>query len=169
MAAPTVNSYERKPGLQAGDATPIAKPTVNIDAGRSGESPLDKSEVTLDVEQVIRADAVDVERFMQERLEIVIDESGDPEDPSFAEVTVNGFHFVHRRGPDPIVAPRFIVAALANAKGMRLKQVKTTNADGSIGFAERPVIRNTYPFSVMHDPSGRKGSDWLRQLLKNPA
>lgn len=168
MATP--NTYERKPGLPAGSVPIVnASPAVNAAAGRAGENPLDKVESEIDVEQVIRADAVDMERFMQERLSIMIDEPGDPEEPMHVEVSVNGILFTHIRGSDVVEAPRFIVGALANAKTMRVRQVKVTNPDGSMGFQEKPVIRQAYPFTVVHDPSGSKGNAWLRQLLANPA
>ena len=159
-----VNSYERK-GFAA-EEVEIISPEVKVDmeAGRRGEDPIGNIEIATD--KIINNSQLEMERFMADELEVQLLESGSEDENQFVEVKVNGLGYVARRG-DIVTMKRCHVAVLAQAKELRLKQVKVVNPDGSMGYNETMVSKLTYPFSIIHDPAGRKGSDWLRQQLQN--
>ena len=99
-------------------------------------------------------------------LEVQLADAGSEDENQYAEVKVNGDYRICFRG-DIIRMRRYHVEALAHAKELRMKQTRIVNADGSMGYQEKMVSKQTYPFSVIHDPAGRKGADWLRGQLQN--
>ena len=161
------NSAERKPGLASGEVDMSrGVQTFSMEDTAQGRNPL-TAEMNIDVVGKVSSDALEQERFMAEMLEIQLAEASSEEENQYAEITVNSSYRMLRRG-DAGMFPRSHVAILAQAKEMRLKQTKVVAADGSMAYEERLISRQTYPFTVIHDPSGRKGSDWLRAMLKNP-
>ncbi len=106
-----------------------------------------------------------MEAFMAQEMEVQMMESGSEEDNQYAEVTVNGDYRIARRG-DVVMLKRYHVAVLASAKELRMKQTRVTDADGSMRYEERMVAKLTYPFTVLNDPAGRRGADWLRAQLQ---
>lgn len=113
------------------------------------------------------ADA-EFDAFMCQTLEVQVHDAGSEDEPQFAEITVNGDHVVARRG-DITFMKRYHVAVLAQAKTARIRQDKKLHADGSMTYEECSVLKMTYPFSVIEDPAGRRGSAWLRPLMASPA
>lgn len=156
---------ERQPGPESDDRD-IVHGTTAIDHGR-GDVPLSAMIDEVDTDYVMDPEKMDFERFMNQVITIHCHDAGSPEDAQFAEVTVNGVYKLIVRG-DQADIPRAHAEVLARAKQMRVVQVKVVNQDGSIGFQEKAVLKHTYPFSVLHDPAGRRGADWLKQLFKNP-
>jgi len=159
-----VNSYERK-GFAAEDVE-IVNPASSVDmaAGRRGEDPIGNIEIATD--KIISNSQLEMEKFMADELEVQLLDSGSEDENQFVEVKVNNMGYIARRG-DVVNMKRCHVAVLAQAKELRLKQVKIVNPDGSMGYNEQMVSKLTYPFTIVHDPAGRKGSDWLRQQLQN--
>ena len=159
-----VNSYERK-GFSS-EEVEIISPEIKVDveAGRRGEDPIGNIEIATD--KIINNSQLEMERFMADELEVQLLESGSEDENQFVEVKVNGLGYVARRG-DIVTMKRCHVAVLAQAKELRLKQVKVVNPDGSMGYNETMVSKLTYPFSIIHDPAGLNCSDWLRQQMQN--
>lgn len=156
---------ERRPGHETDDRD-IVHGTTAIDHSRA-DVPLSAMIDEVDVDHVMDPANLDYEQFMNQKITIFCQDAGAPEDPQFAEVTVNGVYHLIVRGSEADI-PRAHAEVLARAKQMRVVQVKTVNPDGSIGFQEKAVLKHTYPFSVLHDPAGRRGADWQRQLFRNP-
>lgn len=150
----------------ASEDVEIVQPEMAVDmaAGRRGDDPIGNIEINTD--KVYSNAALEQERFMADELEVQLLDAGSEDENQWVEVKVNGMGYVARRG-DVVTMRRSHVAVLAQAKELRLKQVKTTAPDGSMGYTETMVAKLTYPFSIIHDPAGRKGSDWLRQQLQN--
>lgn len=166
MATSKVNSYERKAGISSEDVEIVnGDRTFSIDDTASGKDILGTMEISTD--KVYANEDLEREAFMAQELEVHIMDAGSEDDPQFVEVTVNGDYRLARRG-DTVTLKRYHVAVLAQGKELRMRQVKIVNPDGSMGYEEKMVSKQTYPFSVIHDPAGRKGSDWLRQQLRNP-
>jgi hypothetical protein len=160
-------SYERKGKLEAAEVD-IAQPQpFSIDDTAKGKNPLQDG-AGIEIEPVYNTKALDEEYFYRMPVEVHLHEPADESEPAFAEVTVNGERRTLVRG-ETYTIPRCHVAILASAKTQRLMQKKIVNSDGSQGYEERMVSRLTYPFSVIHDPAGAKGADWLRQALKMQA
>lgn len=159
----------RATGVDSGDIDPAALAKINIDETTArGKHILGEGGIQVDADPVVRADAFELEKFMQDVLEVHFHEPADENEPQFAEVTVNGEYRSVLRGTAARLK-RMHVAVLANAKQLRVQQKKIVNADGSMGFVEQPVMKLTYPFSVISDPDPRRGASWLKQLLRNPA
>lgn len=157
---------EIRPGASADDRDIVAG-TTDIDHGRAG-LPLAAAIDEVDVDYVMNPEKMDFERFMNQVITIHCHDAGAPEDPLVAEVTVNGVYKMIVRGHSADI-PRAHAEVMARAKYMRVVQVKTVGQDGAIGFTEKAVLKHMYPFSVLHDPAGRRGADWVRQLFANPA
>lgn len=135
---------------------------LDIKAALAGLDPL----AGMEVEQAKMPTPTELnhEQFMaQELLVHLLD--GAEDEAQFVEVTVNGDYRCGRRGEE-ITLRRSHVEVLAQSKELILRQKKVTNPDGSMGYEEKMVSRLTYPFSVLHDPAGKRGSDWLRMQLK---
>ena len=160
----SVNSYERAGQVESGNVDIVnGEAKLDIKAALAGRDPLAAMEVNTD--RMPTPTELSNEQFFAQELEVQLSDSGSEDDNQFVEVTVNGQHRIGRRG-DTVMLPRCHVAVLAAAKELRLKQVKIVNQDGSMGYEERMVSKLTYPFTVIHDPAGRRGADWLRSQLQ---
>jgi hypothetical protein len=161
-------SYERKAGIASEEVEIVnGERKFSMEDTANGGIPVSVTSPEIALDRVVSTSQLDYEKFMAEVLEVQLQEPGTEEENQFAEINVNGDYKMIRRG-DIGFLKRYHVAILAQAKEQRLQQKKIVNADGSMGYEERLVARQAYPFTVIHDPSGRKGTDWLRQQLANP-
>jgi hypothetical protein len=166
MNAPR-NSYERKRGVESHNVDiDDAVSKFSVDDTAAGRNPLQHG-TPIEIEPNYIPSKLEQEKFMAEEVVVFMQEASSENEPEFVEVTVNGDYRLLRRGQEATIK-RYHVAALARAKAARVDQKKIVNPDGSMGYEERMVIKVSYPFSVISDPSGAKGSDWLRTLLKAP-
>lgn len=161
--APPVPRSERQ--RFASEEVDIVNPTSPLDirAALNSLDPLAGMEI--DIDRVPTPAQLTHEQFMAQDMELQTMDPGSEEENQYIEVNVNGDYRMCRRG-ESLLCKRYHVAVLANAKELRLKQVKIVNGDGSMGYKEEMTSRMTYPFSVIHDPAGRQGVDWLRKELQ---
>jgi hypothetical protein len=160
-------TYERKRGLESHNVDiEDGETSFNIGDTASGKNPMQAS-APIEVEQNYIPSKLEHEKFMAEEVTVFMQEASSENEPEFVEVTVNGDYRLLHRGQEATIK-RYHVAALARAKASRVDQKKIVNPDGSMGYEERVVTKVSYPFTVVSDPSGRKGNDWLRSLLKVP-
>lgn len=119
-----------------------------------------------DVESIVTevgVGGVELEAFMSDVLSIMIASNGaDDETPSVA-VGVNGT-FIYLPRDEPIDVKRKYVEVLARAKKTDYDQT----LDHSLGermnkLNQRHVLK--YPFTVISDPAGGRGHQWLREIL----
>lgn len=103
--------------------------------------------------------------FNEQLVEVIVHESTDlnAENPVFT--SCNGVSQYFFRG-QPTRVKRKYVAILAAAKEHSVSTFEHTEADGTRAIGVRKVANVKYPFSVIHDPAGKQGSDWLRSLLR---
>ena len=166
--ATRANTYERKGALASEDVEIVnGEQRFSVDDTAAGRNPITMPQAEISTDKIYGSADLDREKFMSEVLEVQLQEAGSEDENQYAEINVNGDYRIIRRG-DIGMLKRYHVAVLAQAKEQRLQQKKVVAADGSMAYEERLVSRQTYPFSVIHDPSGRKGTDWLRQQLQNP-
>ena len=106
-------------------------------------------------------------KFNEDFVEVMLHESTDEnaENPVFT--ACNGVTQYFFRGQPQQVRRKF-VAILASCKEHSLKTEEYTAADGSRGIRLRSASSLKYPFSVISDPAGKRGADWLKSLLKAP-
>ena len=76
--------------------------------------------VEIDTDRVIRGGQLDQEKFLHENVTIMLSQPGSDSDPQSAEVTINGIYTCLPRDGNPVNVKRYVVAALANAKSMRV-------------------------------------------------
>lgn len=124
--------------------------------------------VALETTPVYSSEQLEHEAFMRDELEIMLNEPGSENDPSFVEINVNGDYRLLMRDGSAQKVRRYHIAVLAQAKQSRVRQTKITNPDGSMGFREDSILSLSYPFSVLSDPNPKKGAPWVRELLRSP-
>lgn len=110
-----------------------------------------------------------MEAFMAQPIDVMLMEPTDENEPLHAEVTVNGIYKIIPRDGNVYTIPRSHVEALCNAKPQRISQRKTVTGDGEMIYNELKRTGFAYPFSVVSDPSGARGQEWLRSKLKAAA
>jgi len=137
---------------------------LDIRAALAGLDPLAAMEINPD--RIPTPTELSFEQFMAQDVEIQLMEAGNEDENQYVEVTVNGDYRIARRG-DMMTLKRYHLAVLANAKELRMKQTRVTDPDGSMRYEERMVSKMTYPFTVIHDPAGRRGADWVKNILQN--
>lgn len=153
--------YDRTGRVEAAEADLPQTPAFS-----AADVPAGKTHVTepIEIERIPSMEGVEFEAFMQQPVEVHFHEPADENEPQFVQVGVNGVLRVCRRG-ETATWPRSHIAVLATARTERLQQQEIVNGDGSKGYSERLVSRLSYPFSVISDPAGRRGADWLKQML----
>jgi hypothetical protein len=106
-------------------------------------------------------------KFNEDVLEIMVHESTDPnaENPVFTGC--NGVNQYFFRG-QPQQVKRKYVAILASCKEHSIATQEYTQSDGSRAVRIGRTSSLKYPFSVISDPAGKRGADWLRSLLQAP-
>lgn len=156
-----VQSYERKGQFDAVDPKTEVL-TTSIDQTAKGRNPMTEGGIV--TEPVYSTSQLDEEAFMQQPIEVHMHDAPDENEPQYAEVTVNGVYKLIHRGTTATI-PRSHVGVLCDAKQQRVQQKRIVGSDGSMSYQEQVVTRLSYPFSVIHDPAGRKGADWLKSKL----
>lgn len=115
------------------------------------------------IDSVLTGDKIDIERFMAEKINVIVLESSDEADSEIVETWVNGRVQRFLRGV-PQWVRRCYVEALARSKRTTYRQ----RLDERVGIQEfnqmRPNHTLAYPFTVLEDPNP-KGPAWLRGVL----
>lgn len=103
--------------------------------------------------------------FAEEQIEVMLHESTDTnaENPVFT--ACNGVNQYFYRGVPQRVKRKY-VAILASCKEHNIKTQEYTQPDGARAIRVVRTSSLKYPFSVISDPAGKKGADWLRSLLQ---
>lgn len=104
-------------------------------------------------------------KFNEDFVEVMLHESTDEnvENPVFT--ACNGVTQYFFRG-QPQRVKRKYVAILAACKEHSLKTEEYTAGDGARAIRLRNTSSLKYPFSVISDPAGKRGADWLKSLLQ---
>lgn len=160
-----INSYERKGKFDAVETKSEVLTTSIEDTARGRNQMTEGGIVT---EPVYGTKQLDDEVFMQQPVEIHMHDAPDENEQQVVEVTVNGVYRAIPRGTTTTI-PRMHVGALCDAKQQRVQQKRIVGNDGSMAYQEQVVTRLAFPFSVVHDPAGRKGADWLKSKLTSSA
>lgn len=107
------------------------------------------------------------DEFMRDRLTIEVHTSTDPNAPPMAPVGVNGRMVWFMRGMRYKNVPRAFVEILARSQSRRFQrseQVRDPSADVQMRTMSRQA--HDYPFSVLHDPRGARGEQWLARVIR---
>ena len=129
----------------------------NIGVIGSGEPPAIEI-----IDRVASNDVLEMEKFMQEIVTVMVADSNDENDTELVQVSVNGNRQFFQRGRAQEVK-RYFVERLARAK----RTSYTQNLDERLGEGMNNMIPRhalRYPFTVIEDKNP-KGGAWLRGIL----
>lgn len=101
--------------------------------------------------------------FMEEKVDIMVHESADPNAEPVVQVGVNGVNQFFPRG-QVVTARRKFVEVLARAKNTGITTKEALDRDGNRTTVIGKHTALKYPFSVMRDDSPR-GAAWLKAVL----
>lgn len=157
--------YERKQMTESNEVFSGSERDVSVSKGLQDTTP----EVEpVSAQMLANAEQMDRAKFMGEMLEVYLQDPMNDQDSKFCFVGVQGNCLWLKRGGTYQI-PRSHVEVLARAKAGRIVQTRQTASDGSQSYVEKEVLNLQYPFTVISDPSGQKGSAWLRAILKQAA
>jgi hypothetical protein len=155
----------------------MAKPTHTEDLDGPGESSIllpatgsvyANESIFVDEEiETINADELkrnlDMIRFMEERVDVMVAESADPNAEQYIQTYVNGVPQLFERGVVQSVK-RMFVEALARAMPVFIQTVEYIDPNGGKATKINKTPTHKYPFSVINDPSGKVGYEWLKSV-----
>ena len=101
--------------------------------------------------------------FMEEKVEVMVHESTDPNAENPVHLGCNGVNQYVLRG-QPIVVRRKFVEILARAKQTAMKTAEVRGYDGELQTQVQKSSALRYPFSIIRDENP-KGAAWLRGVL----
>ena len=115
------------------------------------------------VDKPLAADYQAALAFMEEKIEVMVHETTDPNAENPVQVAVNGINQFFMRG-QPQTVRRKYVEVLARAKRGNITTPEVTQ-----GGERTATIRKTqalaYPFSIIRDDNP-KGPAWLKQIMQ---
>lgn len=113
-------------------------------------------------------DQMELERFMNEELDVLIHEPQLEGEPSVVELEVGGIPCYAMRGI-PQKLRRKYVEVLARARSAHVRHWYKQQGEATKNFQSFSSRALTYPFIVEKDPSGGKGRAWLASTLASAA
>ena len=125
---------------------------------------LDQASVIIPAAKVYSADKMEMMRFMEEELQVMVHETTNDQDVPIPCIQNDGLSQYFVRGVEQTVKRKF-VEILGRCKTTRFGLEKYLDAVGADAYRYPPQTALTYPFSVMQDPSGERGRIWLKQLI----
>lgn len=158
-------------GMSAQNRGGVVNPTIEpmeFDQGGGGAAEftttgeLEPARV-LDVESPEFKAKMDYEKFMAERLTVMIHETNEEDADQHFSIGVNGRNYPFRRGETKQV-PRYVVYGLCQCRPMRYKNHPYTDNEGNMAVRYDMSRGLRYPFSVVNDPNPR-GPAWLARAL----
>lgn len=103
--------------------------------------------------------------FMEEKLDIMVHESADPNAVPIVETWCNGVSQRFIRGQVQSVKRKYVeILATAKQTGVATKEA-FRNGDRTMDIVTHTALK--YPFSVVSDPNP-KGAEWLKSVLSRP-
>lgn len=102
--------------------------------------------------------------FMEEQVTIQLHDPQDNNPEPIVPVGVNGKVLYLRRGQQHTL-PRKYIEVLARARRVNYRTEEGRAADGSMTTVLKTTTTMQYPFTVIHDPSGDKGIEWLKRIM----
>lgn len=116
------------------------------------------------VEAPLESDHAQHLAFMEERVTIHLHDPQDNNPEPIVPVGVNGKVLYLRRG-ETHTLPRKYIEVLARARRVNYRSQEAVAADGSRTMVLKSSTTLQYPFTVVSDPSGAKGAEWLKRIM----
>jgi hypothetical protein len=157
------NVVRNKPLIRAGEEKVGQAIAMNIPV--DGPARIEaESEIEV-VDRPVTNNKLDLLKFMEEQVTVVVHRTADKMATPVPEVWVNGVVQRFVRGQKQVVKRKF-VEALARARDLQYEQ--EVGVDRNTGEAMNrmvPVVGLKYPFDVLED-SNPKGRAWVQSLLQ---
>ncbi len=102
--------------------------------------------------------------FMEDPITIQLHDPQDNNPEPVVPVGVNGKVLYLQRGQQHTIARKF-VEVLARARRVNYTTQDAVTPDGSRTMVLRSATTLQYPFTVIHDPAGAVGIEWLRAIM----
>ena len=115
------------------------------------------------VEMERMKEMAELEKFMNEELDVFVYEGMDESDEKIVQLGINGVNQFVVRGRQQKIKRKF-VEALCRAKQVRVTSTGRIGPNGDAVNDVRSMVSLQYPFQVMHDPNP-KGPPWLKGVL----
>lgn len=137
----------------------MTRPTVRVTEDKTPGLTIEPVTANKDLAAIVRD-----EMFMEEVLVINIAPGQVESDNPCITLNVNGTNQPVWRGYDTPVRRKY-VEVLARMKTTGYSQAPTDYINPERSNALQPRTGQVYPFDVLSDPSGAKGTGWLRHIL----
>lgn len=115
------------------------------------------------VDRPVSTDKLEMLRFMEEEVLVMVHETTNEQDVPIPEVTNDGKNQFFIRGEEQLVKRKFI-EILARCKKTAFSQRLQKDGAGNDTYVQIPHTALMYPFSVLQDNNPR-GRDWLKAIL----
>lgn len=102
--------------------------------------------------------------FMEDMITIHLHDPQDNNPEPIVPVGVNGKVRYLRRGEQHTL-PRKYIEVLARARRINYRTQDAVASDGSRTMVLKSSTTLQYPFTVVHDPAGEKGVEWLKRIM----
>jgi hypothetical protein len=117
----------------------------------------------IEVVERVRQDKLEVLKFMEEPVTVLVAESTNPHDTPVIEVWNGGRKEFFLRGQEKVVRRKF-VEVLARMKKTVYSQRLEKDANGVEFYRNIPHTASQHPFAVIEDTP--KGREWLKGIMK---
>jgi hypothetical protein len=108
------------------------------------------------------------EKFMNERVEILIEPGTEPNDPVYVELGHQGIKQMVKRGVPQIVKRKYLYVALMGKK-VSMQCSFGMAADGKEYNKLTPAVAGTYRTSLLSDPNPQGGAKWVQSVMAESA
>lgn len=139
---------------------------VSVDPVKTAKSGINELDVPIaaDLKKLVAEEA-----FLSDVLDVYLPEPADENDFPFVFLNVNNIQPKNLRRGETHKLKRYEVEALARAKYTKVRSERRVLADGSETMEQKVSYHPVYPFSVISDPAGGRGTAWLKNILSQPA
>lgn len=151
--------YMRNKGVDVVEGKDIGQTEIPVTGQISRDDLVIETEIHTDMSS-IKSKAEEL-AFMEEPVEIFLQDAMTPNDEPVVQVAVNGTSVWLKRGAHHTVKRKYVLV-LATSKPTTYTTVEGIDRDGAKTVNLKAHVGVKYPFSVMKDT--QKGLEWLKQI-----
>jgi hypothetical protein len=144
-------------------STPDADTDILVDVQKAMQGQRISSEIDVPVGNA--DEAIASAAFNHDILDVVFSQPRDKNDFKTARVGWNGVLYEYPRNNTVCKVPRGVVEILARSRLQNVETKLVKAEDGADQYVPTINEAHTYPFSVIVDPRGAKGHQWLQKIL----
>ena len=110
----------------------------------------------------LNKDYLDALKFMEEKIEIIVQDSSDPNADNPVPVGVNGIFRYFKRGVPIITERKFVDALLVKNSSVSTPEFINGGGERAFKIVQKNALK--YPIQLLRD-NNPKGIEWLRQRM----